>query len=43
MARYGDGYAMVGEDGGVFSFSTEPFLGSLGGQPTARITSFGAS
>jgi hypothetical protein len=36
MVRYADGYLMVGEDGGIFNFSTQPFLGSLGGTPPAR-------
>jgi hypothetical protein len=40
MIPYGDGYAMVAEDGGAFTFSTQPFLGSLGGNPpTDPITS----
>jgi len=36
MARYGDGYLMVGEDGGVFDFSDQPFTGSLGARPPAN-------
>jgi trimeric autotransporter adhesin len=36
MVRYADGYMMVGEDGGIFNFSTKPFLGSLGTNPPAR-------
>jgi len=36
MVRFGDGYLMVGEDGGVFDFSSQPFSGSLGGRPPAR-------
>jgi hypothetical protein len=36
MVRYADGYLMVGEDGGIFDFSSSPFLGSLGGNPPAR-------
>jgi hypothetical protein len=36
MVRYGDGYLMVGEDGGIFNFSTLAFVGSLGGNPPAR-------
>jgi hypothetical protein len=36
MVRFGDGYLMVGEDGGIFDFSTQPFSGSLGGHPPAR-------
>jgi hypothetical protein len=36
MVRYADGYLMVGEDGGIFNFSGQPFLGSLGAAPPAR-------
>jgi hypothetical protein len=36
MVRYADGYLMVGEDGGIFNFSSQPFLGSLGSAPPAR-------
>jgi hypothetical protein len=36
MVRYGDGYLMVGEDGGIFNFSTLGFVGSLGANPPAR-------
>jgi calcineurin-like phosphoesterase family protein len=36
MVRYADGYLMVGEDGGIFDFSSSPFLGSLGASPPAR-------
>jgi hypothetical protein len=36
MVRFADGYLMVGEDGGIFNFSSKPFLGSLGGNPPAR-------
>jgi hypothetical protein len=36
MVRYGDGYLMVGEDGGIFSFSTKKFVGSLGDNPPAK-------
>jgi hypothetical protein len=36
MVRYGDGYLMVGQDGGIFSFSSLPFVGSLGDHPPAR-------
>ena len=36
MVRYADGYLMVGEDGGIFNFSSRPFLGSLGATPPAR-------
>jgi hypothetical protein len=35
MVRYGDGYLMVAEDGGVFNFSSRPFSGSLGAHPPA--------
>ena len=33
MVRFGAGYLMVGEDGGIFNFSDLPFLGSLGADP----------
>jgi hypothetical protein len=33
MVRFGSGYLMVGEDGGIFNFSDRPFLGSLGASP----------
>jgi hypothetical protein len=33
LVAYGNGYLMVASDGGVFDFSTKPFLGSLGGRP----------
>lgn len=33
MVPWGNGYLMVATDGGVFSFSDEPFLGSLGAVP----------
>ena len=33
MVRYGNGYLMVGSDGGIFDFSDKPFLGSLAGTP----------
>ena len=36
MVPYGNGYLMVAEDGGVFSFSDRAFVGSLGGDPPAR-------
>ncbi|HEV7862465.1 MAG TPA: metallophosphoesterase [Acidimicrobiia bacterium] len=36
MVRYADGYLMVGEDGGIFNFSSTDFLGSLGSKPPAR-------
>ncbi|MGH8990324.1 MAG: hypothetical protein ACRDZ7_02215 [Acidimicrobiia bacterium] len=33
MIPFGNGYLMVGEDGGIFNFSNLPFLGSLGDKP----------
>jgi hypothetical protein len=36
MVPFGDGYMMVGEDGGIFNFSNKPFSGSLGGNPPSR-------
>jgi hypothetical protein len=43
MVRYGNGYLMVAEDGGVFTFSDLPFTGSLGGRPpTSPIVSVAA-
>jgi hypothetical protein len=36
MVPYGNGYLMVAEDGGVFSFSDKTFAGSLGGNPPSR-------
>ncbi|MGH8976486.1 MAG: PKD domain-containing protein, partial [Acidimicrobiia bacterium] len=36
MVGYGNGYLMVGEDGGIFNFSDKPFVGSLGGNPPSR-------
>ena len=33
MVRYGDGYLMVGEDGGAFSFGDVDFFGSLADRP----------
>jgi ligand-binding sensor domain-containing protein len=33
MVRNGNGYLMVGEDGGIFNFSDQPFAGSLGANP----------
>jgi hypothetical protein len=36
MVPYGDGYLMVGEDGGVFDFSNLAFVGSLGANPPAH-------
>ena len=35
MVAFGNGYLMVGADGGIFNFSTKPFYGSLGGHPPA--------
>ena len=35
MVPYGNGYLMVGEDGGIFNFSDRPFSGSLGDRPPA--------
>jgi hypothetical protein len=44
MISFGDGYLMLGNDGGVFNFSTLPFSGSLGGQaipaPIVSVTAF---
>jgi len=43
MVRYGDGYLMVGADGGIFNFSTSPFAGSLGDKPpTAPVVAVAA-
>ena len=36
MVRFGNGYLMVGEDGGIFNFSDRQFHGSLGDRPPAR-------
>jgi hypothetical protein len=36
MVRFGNGYLMVGEDGGIFNFSDRPFHGSLGDNPPRR-------
>jgi hypothetical protein len=36
MVPYGDGYMMVGEDGGIFNFSNKPFDGSLGAAPPSK-------
>ncbi len=33
LVAYGNGYVMLGSDGGAFSFSDLAFLGSLGGDP----------
>jgi hypothetical protein len=44
LVAFGDGYLMVASDGGVFDFSSKPFLGSLGGHrlsgPIIGITAF---
>jgi hypothetical protein len=43
MVPYGNGYMMVGEDGGIFNFSDKPFDGSLGSTPPSKpITSVAA-
>jgi WD40 repeat protein len=43
MVRFGDGYLMVGGDGGIFNFSSSPFHGSLGARPPASpVTSVAA-
>jgi hypothetical protein len=36
MVAFGNGYLMVAEDGGVFTFSDKAFTGSLGGRSPAR-------
>ncbi len=36
MVPFGNGYLMVGEDGGIFNFSDKPFHGSLGDKPPAK-------
>jgi hypothetical protein len=36
MVRYGDGYLMVAEDGGIFNFSSLGFAGSLAATPPSR-------
>ncbi|HEY4410524.1 MAG TPA: hypothetical protein VGO87_11640 [Acidimicrobiia bacterium] len=36
MVPYGNGYLMVGADGGIFDFSDRPFVGSLGSNPPAH-------
>lgn len=37
MVRYGNGYLLVGEDGGIFSFSDLPFLARwVGARPGSR-------
>ena len=35
MVAFGNGYLMLGEDGGAFNFSDRPFHGSLGDRPPA--------
>ena len=35
--------AVVGADGGIFSFSDKPFVGSLGANPPARPITFAAT
>jgi hypothetical protein len=35
MVAFGNGYLMVGADGGIFNFSSKPFYGSLGSNPPA--------
>jgi hypothetical protein len=43
MVSYADGYLMVASDGGIFDFSSSPFLGSLGANPpNVPITSVAA-
>ena len=36
MVSNGDGYLMVASDGGIFDFSSKPFVGSLGSHPPAH-------
>jgi hypothetical protein len=36
MVSFGDGYLLVGADGGVFDLSDRPFSGSLGSTPPSR-------
>jgi hypothetical protein len=36
MVRFQEGYLMVGEDRGVFNFSSQAFYGSLGANPPNR-------
>ena len=36
MVGFRNGYLMVGEDGGIFSFGDAPYHGSLGDRPPAR-------
>ncbi|MCP5026876.1 MAG: hypothetical protein GY929_11395, partial [Actinomycetia bacterium] len=33
MTPWGNGYLMIAGDGGAFSFSNQPFLGSLASSP----------
>jgi hypothetical protein len=35
MVSFGNGYLIVGADGGIFNFSNRPFYGSLGADPPA--------
>jgi myo-inositol-hexaphosphate 3-phosphohydrolase len=43
MVAFGNGYLMVGSDGGIFNFSDRPFHGSLGADPPSDpITSVAA-
>jgi hypothetical protein len=43
MVRYSDGYLMVGADGGIFTFSSSPFAGSLGDKaPAAPVVAVAA-
>ncbi|MDQ1569193.1 MAG: hypothetical protein QOF96_4073, partial [Actinomycetota bacterium] len=43
MVRYGAGYLMVAADGGIFSFSDRPFVGSLGDNPPSKPIVFAAT
>jgi hypothetical protein len=36
MVSFGNGYLLVGADGGVFDFSDRAFTGSLGNTPLSR-------
>jgi hypothetical protein len=43
MVRFGNGYLLAATDGGVFDFSSSPFLGSLGNRtPSAPIIGLAA-
>jgi hypothetical protein len=43
MVRFGNGYLMVGDYGGILSFSDQPFLGSLGATtPTVPVVAIAA-